>query len=77
MKRTKQCPKCSSRRVGYSVTGRHALATLSIGDQDVTSERWLCIDCGYVEVYAIEIEGVDWPAVLDQFYGAIETGPFR
>lgn len=52
MKRTKQCPKCDSRRVGFGVEGPNTSASLYITESvAVASERWLCTDCGYVEWY--------------------------
>lgn len=84
MKRDKQCPKCSSRKVGYSINDVGSSKSLSFGRGfgasyvvEVKSERWLCLDCGYVEVYAVELEGVDWLATFDEYFGPIETGPFR
>jgi predicted nucleic-acid-binding Zn-ribbon protein len=80
MKRTKRCPKCRSRNVGFSSKDETAVAghhTDTIGRQEVAVERWLCVDCGLLETYAIDHHGVDWPAVLDHYYGPIEKGPYR
>jgi predicted nucleic-acid-binding Zn-ribbon protein len=76
MKRHKQCPKCGSRKVGYAVNDLGSSKTLLVG-QAVRSENWLCVECGYVEVYAIDIADVDWASTLDQFFGPMETGAYR
>ena len=80
MKRHKQCPKCSSRKVGYSINDVGSSKSLLFekgghGGVHVKSELWLCLECGYVEVYAVEIQDVDWVARLDEYFGPIEAGP--
>jgi predicted nucleic-acid-binding Zn-ribbon protein len=76
MRHDRQCPKCRSRNVGFALKPKGFSTTLMLGETQVASERWLCTDCGYVEVYAVDLDH-DWSAVLDVYYGAPKDGPFR
>jgi predicted nucleic-acid-binding Zn-ribbon protein len=76
MKHDRQCPKCRGRNVGYAVKPVGYSTSLMFADTTVASERWLCTDCGYVEIYATDLEH-DWSTVLDVYFGAPKAGPFR
>lgn len=78
MKADKTCPKCRSRNVGFAArpVGYTTSLQFRFGSTQVASERWLCTDCGYVEIYAIDLDH-DWSELLDVYYGAPKGGPFR
>lgn len=76
MKHDRQCPKCRGRNVGCASRPTGSTRSLLLGDTEVAAERWLCTDCGYVELYAIDLDH-DWATVLDVYYGAPKQGPFR
>jgi len=47
MRKSKQCPKCDSTRIG--VYGKLYGCNSHVTNQPV--ESWICADCGYYETY--------------------------
>ena len=76
MKRTRQCPKCNGRRIGYleglADQGDHAhdrrIGKVSVGSvlglQAFTAhgdvEAFVCTECGYFEEYVKEPRAIEW-----------------
>ncbi len=82
MKRSRQCPKCDSRRVGYfshlpdigqsSPSSQRVIGTIPSGSVwraealVGTLEAYVCAACGYVETYVKDVADVPF-ASLDGF----------